>query len=786
MKKITKLLLIPALLGVTLASCNNNNSSSSSSSSFSSSTHSSSSVTSSSSSSSSTSSTPSIKVSITLTAEKTVIDTGSEDKVITVVAEVTTSGTDDKSLLWTTNSDLITVENGVVTYVGTTELVFDQFVSVTATSLADTNVFASITITLKAPTRQGQVGELTSQMIEEIGNSSITVNGELVDFYKDFTLDKTTNNTYYMVTKMEENAWAGEYWIRKNNKDGAHQVNTYKKGVVDGLTDEEGNTGHALDKIYINKDNVATRESDMNTFGSYNLWEQNHLWNHLGNLDINKFTYNSKTGAYDYYIDPTDMDNLYLPTYLSYSLTPLLSDTLLEISLYVEDGHVTRLTGSTEVLYYGSTDGTAETASAASWTTIDLTFADIGTTVVTDPTPYAATKYTEVLAKALEQMKGITNYTFDSVDTSTYSASSSENSYDQSRNSLKKKVLPTSSATGPAGLHGQVTEDAVLLRRSTYYSGGYFDNPYGLSYTGYKQNDDNTYDEFEYSASSKGLVGKKKYEGNISSKLPGFNFAPEVFGFPTVTENEFESTYTFTLRDSVINAAVAKEISSYSNASSASQDVETQLSITVDSEGNLLNTVYPYNISGNYIGYVKTTYSEIGTTKLDEDLFDNYSPRVLPETWDEVSGRYETAYGTGYTTGTVADALNYFYGADSSKFPTPSQFRSAFGDSMSVSRDLDYTKDGVGCFSFNITASEDLLNGVRRLTDDNFNYLMDKFAEASGYVKLTDSKHTQTSNSNNRNVTFMDKDSKIMIRFNNIGFKTIYVYCYLPGTWEIA
>ena len=79
-----------------------------------------------------------------------------------------------------------------------------------------------------------------------------------------------------------------------------------------------------------------------------------------------------------------------------------------------------------------------------------------------------------------------------------------------------------------------------------------------------------------------------------------------------------------------------------------------------------------------------------------------------------------------------------------------------------------------------------MLNGVRRLTDDNFNYLMDKFAEASGYVKLTDSKHTQTSNSNNRNVTFMDKDSKIMIRFNNIGFKTIYVYCYLPGTWEIA
>mgnify|MGYP007026163005 FL=1 len=207
-------------------------------------------------------------------------------------------------------------------------------------------------------------GSLTSRGVgeggihhgEEIGNSSITVNGELVDFYKDFTLDKTTNNTYYMVTKMEENAWAGEYWIRKNNKDGTHQVNTYKKGVVDGLTDEEGNTGHALDKIYINKDNVATRESDMNTFGSYNLWEQNHLWNHLGNLDINKFTYNSKTGAYDYYIDPTDMDNLYLPTYLSYSLTPLLSDTLLEISLYVEDGHVTRLTGSTEVLYYGSTD----------------------------------------------------------------------------------------------------------------------------------------------------------------------------------------------------------------------------------------------------------------------------------------------------------------------------------------------------------------------------------------------------------------------------------------------
>ena len=68
------------------------------------------------------------------------------------------------------------------------------------------------------------------------------------------------------------------------------------------------------------------------------------------------------------------------------------------------------------------------------------------------------------------------------------------------------------------------------------------------------------------------------------------------------------------------------------------------------------------------------------------------SPRVLPETWDEVSARYETAYGTGYTTGTVADALNYFYGADSSKFPTPSQFRSAFGDSNVLFLEIQITQ----------------------------------------------------------------------------------------------
>ena len=87
---------------------------------------------------------------------------------------VTVEGTPNTSYTWSVDSDLIAVDKEENTVTVVKEPTIDTVVHVTATLDDDKTVSATKTLIVKAPVKEGQVGELTSDMLAELGNASIT------------------------------------------------------------------------------------------------------------------------------------------------------------------------------------------------------------------------------------------------------------------------------------------------------------------------------------------------------------------------------------------------------------------------------------------------------------------------------------------------------------------------------------------------------------------------------------------------------------------------------------
>ena len=312
---------------------------------------------------------------------------------------------------------------------------------------------------------QGQVGNLTSAMIEKIANSSITVNGTLTDYYVDGDTDTMYEDSYKMKVEMAEGAWAGSFWIE--GKEDNITTDNYRKGEV---VNDGKKKGAAFDRVYINKDNKATAEHETLYDGTPLFWADNHLWNHLGQLDVNKFE--KDVDCYTYNIDPASTTDYsqdqYLMTYLGISLTPLYqtSDGLIDtFNVYCNDTEITKIEMFTEATVL-STDSQGNPVDQ-SWICMTLTFSDIGSTAAPTPTPYEAGRNNDKLKAALTKMKGIKNYTFHAVDTTTSAPSSDGGDYELGANnsSIKarkhNKVQNFTNNTGTVGRLGKVTEDAI-------------------------------------------------------------------------------------------------------------------------------------------------------------------------------------------------------------------------------------------------------------------------------------------------------------------------------------
>ena len=626
---------------------------------------------------------------------------------VQVTARVT--GAKNTKVTWSvSHPDVVTVdENGVVTMVG--DITIDTIITVTATSEENNTVKATKTLIAKAPVVDGRVGELTSDMLVAVGNPSITLNGTVTDIYNDINNPANSSKDVYEYTiEMADGAWKGS-WNHQGSKNVI--VSNYRRGDKEGVKDQNGNSGHEMLEMIIDKNNQVYAKPVKDYMSYSAVWESQHLWNHLSNLNVNKFSYDVEHDVYKYSIDPESIDDMYLMTYFAFSLTPILGneDTFMELYLYVEDGAITKLVAQTSVIMIGDDP---ENPDATQYTTISIDFSNVGTTVVSDPAPYEAAQYADKLQAAFDKMKDATNYTFRVVDSMNSMPDTGD--YDLSSVNGGASVITLSpiavaghpyqntiSSVGTAGSVGFVTPEAIVIGVTGKYSYSLDGKNYHTEYSGYKQNSDGTYDEFESDVN--GFYGTKKVVGNIFDIMPDFDVSANIFRLTgmmiNVDTDKYE--YTFALRESAITREVAMELCAYSYADDAAATSAMLLTIKVDEDGNLISVEFPYDLSGVYGGSCIVSYENVGSTTIAEGAFDNYRPRVPETAWSQYTlddyyhlyttlcknyGCYDEATGTYNHKGHVATAdvvLQGVLGEAWTNVPSPEVLMKLFGDNIS-------------------------------------------------------------------------------------------------------
>lgn len=437
-----------------------------------------------------------------------------------------------------------------------------------------------------------------------------------------------------------------------------------------------------------------------------------------------------------------------------------------------------------------------------SYSDVRISFSNVGTTIVESPKPFDAPDYADKLQAALEKMQNAKNYTFRATDTQTSAPSGDSGDYELSATTFAAKGALVSlavkdfvSSVGTVGCYGLVTEDAILFANTGKYSYSMDGNDYFTNYSGYKQNADGTYDEFKYNSTLGALEGTKKVNGNIFDVMPKFDLSPNIFIFETSSIKNGVTTYTFRLNETAIARDVAKELSAYKYAENASSSSSTAFRIVVSDNGDLVSTTFPYDlISGTYIGYCTTTYSNVGTTVLEDDTFTGYVPRVVKTSWDQYTTKY---YSPDCSTLTSRDentaiVLEDAYGVAASSIPNPTVFLTAFGDNISGPF-FDWKEKGVDSdgnpiyskFISIVATSTDFDENAKILNFDEIIEVLGEELEKLGFklsIANTDTSGGEFGQSN-RYVCYVNEDIQIVIENNHT--KYFWIYFYKTGEWTL-
>ena len=557
-------------------------------------------------------------------------------------------------------------------------------VTVKVTSNAMSTLTKEFEITVKQKLKEGEVGDLTQAMLNDIANEKITVTATVKDVVKYTTSSNgtSTETSYDTVVKMDGDKWYGQSSL-SGVKNPTVNANTYGKGEAVG-------NNYYTNEYYVNKDNVSTskvlKDSDSNKLLWYDSSETahdgRHLWNHLKGLVLGKFS-NDEGDYYTYDIEPGQIeydfimqttkyypsDDEWLMAYIAWSCSPILGNgdqfETFRIVL-ASDGaggkYIDRIVAETTKI-----DITKENASTGKDdvigyrnTVCTFKFSDIGSTVVSNPAPYTkptvdADKYS-ALETALNAMKGgaVKSYTFKMTETQKYSPVIDPDDYSVSTQSSISATASASTETrrdntdgfslvdyrstsGTVGIKGLVTEEGALINETGEYTASMDDYVFHTEVYGYKQNSDNTYDTYEYDYYQQALAGQRKKDGKFSDLLPDFQISPYIFTYTgsTRVKGTTIDLYTFALKDSALTyeAAYAMTLADYARNATSTLDSDDTFLITVDSEGNFRAVGYAYDIAGNWGGYYNTTYSDINATTLPDNIWNGYIARVVPQDW---------------------------------------------------------------------------------------------------------------------------------------------------------
>ncbi len=762
----------------------------------------------------------------------------------TVQLTATVSGSENTAVTYATEPAgyLNVSETGVVSVNPEATLTRNTKVSVIATSVADSTAKASKSFIVKAPVKDGVVGELTSAMLQEIGNMSITVTGKVTDYYQD--LLQVTNSyetSYDTFVKMMEGKWEGT-WNESNNADKA-VTTTYRRNDVSAeVMDENGEWGKPIEMIYIGKDNTMVAEPVKTDRRNPVLWSSQHLWNHLGELDVNRFVQIEDTNRYEFTLDPTNEDEVYFMTYLSYFLTPMMYETFNKLIVTVEGGKITKLTAQTQQLYYVGSEivDTAKDAESLTYTIAEFVFSDIGTTIVNDPVGFDAPEHADKLTAALEALKGAENYTYSIADVTTRRPVSDSGDYEMasavgtgsgaSMMALLSSTFPYAnyrSAGGTIGEVAWVVDGNVIIAKTSKYDYGMDDKLYRTEYTGYKDNGDGTYDSFYYDPDANGFVGNRRYYGNIQDDhQPSFVLSPNIFQYGG--HDAINHVYTFILREGAATTDVAKVLSPYSYAKNAEATISSNaMTLKVSEDGQLKSITYSYNINDMYYGYYTISYKNIGTTEYasygtegdEHHVFDNYIRREIPTSWSaftdtsyyylhtnqcnkysptacEVLGPDGEHIGWDHSAHhkTVDGIMQDLFGADAAYIPSPDVFTTAFGDTMSTYVGFNYREGAVAntyidYVSFNMSAID---------YESNDNYYQDaieriKTALAGlGYtVDTANTNMVGNGVTSDRFISFVKEASEagapgVQIVIENNRTAHFFIRIYKAGEWKLS
>lgn len=635
----------------------------------------------------------------------------------TCTLSVSISGTSNKNFKWeVSDPEILSVSaSGVVTVLKKVNV--DTLVTVTAVSNADNTATASKTFTVR-PSIDGEIGDLTAEALSAVSGNNITFTGTVTDTYINNENPSASSVTNYDIqVKMNEGAWYG-WWQPQGDNTNPVESNFHKGDLV------QSSGKYQLVSEYINLQNEVAQQVHTTYDSKPIYWDDNHLWNNLSGLgtDIsNKFDQDlSHEGVYRYKPDySVDVDEEgfsaddYLLTYLAYSLTPVLDETLGEVNLIMEGGEVVGVYGKT--IAQVNTDE-KDNILQQSYSEFEVRISDIGSTKIPEIKPYEAPDNVNLLQTAIGKMKTAKNYSFNAVMTELYTAQGDPDDYDTSGYSAVSEISPVANIApiatlnlpaaaeatpiGPfknrdassgsgykVGMTGWVTDHRILFRNVGKYT-SYDTNPYYLTFNGYTQYDEGGFNEgpyYEEFTSSPvfrpkvgdetftGLVAETRVDGNMfEMAMPKWEFSPNLFEYsgniPTLVGGKLTNYHKFVLRDASITRDVAMQISAHNYASDGAASAYSQLTIYVDDDGNLIGTEFPYDVSGNYIGYITTSFSNFGNVSFRADDFttDYYMPREVKFTWDKYELRY---YYQNHDTSTRND-----------NYPCDQAFKEIFGD----------------------------------------------------------------------------------------------------------
>lgn len=781
---------------------------------------------------------------ITIGASATVIALG--DAPIQLTATVENSN--DTEIIWESENPkyLKVTSDGLVSVLEEPEIL-DVLVTVMARLKSNSKIVAERTFTVKAAKQSGSTGYLKADMLNALGNPSITVDGTLTDYYVSKNRPEDNSETNYSMTvEMEDGKWRGVWGGLDDDGERISEIeNIYERGVKDA-TDANGVKGKELQSVYLDKNNKVARKTETNYISIPAVWEAQHYWNHLDRIPVADVTYDpANPYEYTYATDESSETSQYLMTYLAFSLTPMLEETFQRVVIELSeeenaDGEheIVGMRAQTYTQYTNPTtdrEGNVTGWDAMSYSTLTFKFSDIGTTEVKEPTPYTATENMDKLKSALDKMKTATNYTFDAVNTTTSQPSYDAGDYDimaTSTSSLKAATRATTtppsekynggksyssyynynSGTGKVGMTGHVTEDGIVLMRTIQYMGSMDGTNFRTEVTGYKPiitggGDDDYYEEFAYASdavvipSSDGtsakygaLKGTKSIRGTIADKLPGFDFAPELFEYTGMRTVGKKEVYSFKLRSTSVTREIALEMSMDNYAPNASASSSRGLTINVDAEGNLVSTEFPYSVTmGTYIGYVTTTFSNIGNTKLRDDAFNEYVVRGWRQSWDEYTMKYYNENENDHSSKEVnaGMAVRSIFGGNANSLPTPPDMMKMFGDDVSgpfYESDTKTLADGTKKYIryMSLTARTDRCDENSQISKETFDDIMRIATESFAAKGLSlDRGLTDVTGGENgrRDFTLVYSNSQITVVITNNHTKNFWIYFYNAGDY---